>query len=369
MEEAMEEEQGMTPAGSETPSSEDKAAARQAFEAKRAARLERLQARAAAKRAEGERALKAERAILGAIPLGQPILVGHHSEKRHRRDLKRADGLCRRGMEALREAEEAERRLASAEDNHAVSSDDPDAVEKLKAKARLLEEERDQAKQVNAALRAASRRADKAGLATEHEQRTAYLAEALRSVGIRTERAINALLTPDYAGRIGVPGYRLQNLGQEIARVRARVEALQAQQAAAPREPEHHGDVRIVEEDNRVRILFAGKPDETVRARLKSRGFRWSPTAGAWQRHASPAAWCAAREVVAWSKAAMKRVEQDDFVEVLAAPDEALLGRRLRVSCVVNRGRGDIVCADEHGNSYDLKAAYVRVLGAKESVP
>ena len=25
------------------------------------------------------------------IPLGQPILVGHHSEKRHRRDLKRLD--------------------------------------------------------------------------------------------------------------------------------------------------------------------------------------------------------------------------------------------------------------------------------------
>ena len=33
----------------------------------------------------------ADRERLEMIPLGQPILVGHHSEKRHRRDLKRID--------------------------------------------------------------------------------------------------------------------------------------------------------------------------------------------------------------------------------------------------------------------------------------
>ena len=33
----------------------------------------------------------AARERLENIPLGQPILVGHHSEKRHRRDLKRID--------------------------------------------------------------------------------------------------------------------------------------------------------------------------------------------------------------------------------------------------------------------------------------
>ena len=33
------------------------------------------------------------------IPMGQPILVGHHSEGRHRRDLDRTERLCRRGMD------------------------------------------------------------------------------------------------------------------------------------------------------------------------------------------------------------------------------------------------------------------------------
>jgi hypothetical protein len=37
--------------------------------------------------------------IVGSYPLGQPILVGHHSERRHRRDLDRADRLMRRAID------------------------------------------------------------------------------------------------------------------------------------------------------------------------------------------------------------------------------------------------------------------------------
>ena len=48
--------------------------------------------------------------VLDRIPLGQPILVGHHSEKRHRRDLKRATGALRRGAEEQAKAEYWERR-------------------------------------------------------------------------------------------------------------------------------------------------------------------------------------------------------------------------------------------------------------------
>lgn len=48
---------------------------------------------------KAEAAFKKEHAILNMIPLGQPILVGHHSERRHRRDLDRADNLMRKGIE------------------------------------------------------------------------------------------------------------------------------------------------------------------------------------------------------------------------------------------------------------------------------
>ena len=38
------------------------------------------------------------------------------------------------------------------------------------------------------------------------------------------------------------------------------------------------------EEKNGLEIYFDGKPDENVRNILKSEGFRWAPSQGAWQR-------------------------------------------------------------------------------------
>lgn len=72
---------------------------------------DRAQARAATARG----AFAAEHEILDRIPPGQPILVGHHSERGHRRDLARADGLMRRGLEASREAEGYANRAQSAQ--------------------------------------------------------------------------------------------------------------------------------------------------------------------------------------------------------------------------------------------------------------
>ena len=38
------------------------------------------------------------------------------------------------------------------------------------------------------------------------------------------------------------------------------------------------------QEENRVQILFDGKPDAVIRSELKHAGFRWAPSQGAWQR-------------------------------------------------------------------------------------
>jgi hypothetical protein len=59
------------------------------------------------------------------------------------------------------------------------------------------------------------------------------------------------------------------------------------------------GEIRIEENaaDNRLRIIFPGKPSAEARKLLKSRGFRWSPTAGAWQRQTTNASRYDAKDV------------------------------------------------------------------------
>ena len=50
------------------------------------------------------------------------------------------------------------------------------------------------------------------------------------------------------------------------------------------------GDVKIVHnlEVNRLQLLFPGKPEADMIAKLKSKGFKWSPRFKAWQRQLTP---------------------------------------------------------------------------------
>lgn len=51
---------------------------------------------------------------MAMIPMGQPILIGHHSEGRHRRDLARMDTNMRKGVEATKTAEQEAKLAADA---------------------------------------------------------------------------------------------------------------------------------------------------------------------------------------------------------------------------------------------------------------
>lgn len=260
---------------------EKSARAPSAFELKRAARAERMRTRAGRLRAEAEGAFKREGAIAGMIPMGQPILVGHHSEKRHRRDLARMDSLMRKGVALSKAAETLERRAAFAEKNAAVSSDDPDAVPKLRAKLEGLEQGRAKMKAANAAIR-------KGGDVVAH----------LVGLGF-SEGSAKQLLQKDFAGRVGFPDYKLRNTSSEEKRLKDRIRQLETRAASPTRPAERVGDSTISEAENRVRITFPSKPPEDMRRALKSAGFRWSPTAGAWQRFASASAWDEAKRILA----------------------------------------------------------------------
>ena len=57
------------------------------------------------------------------------------------------------------------------------------------------------------------------------------------------------------------------------------------------------GEVVINTELNRVQIIFDGKPDEEMRAKLRHNAFKWAPSQGAWQRQYTRNALYAAKEV------------------------------------------------------------------------
>ena len=69
-----------------------------------------------------------------AIPLGQPILVGHHSEKRARRDQKKIRRGVRRGLDHQKMAKRHRSRAAGIRDqlDRSIYSDDHDAAERLR---------------------------------------------------------------------------------------------------------------------------------------------------------------------------------------------------------------------------------------------
>jgi hypothetical protein len=145
------------------------------------------------------------------IPFGQPILVGHHSEGRHRRDIGRIDGAMRRGCESADKAREMAGKAANIEAALASSiyDDDADAVERLTERVALLEAERDRIKAYNASCRKGS---PDDSLLTEADRR---------------DLAVVARVCAYQLGKGGgFPSYKLTNLGGNITRNRARLAKL-----------------------------------------------------------------------------------------------------------------------------------------------
>lgn len=164
-----------------------------------------------------------------------------------------------------------------------ISSDDPQALAKLEAKLAKLEKHQELMKAANAAIRM-----------KDKEKGDKRLAE----LGYTPEE-IAELRAPDFAGRIGYPAYALQNNNANIRRIRERVEELKKRQAEpAPEGWEFDGGRVVVNtNENRLQIIFDGKPDADLRAELKSEGFRWAPSQGAWQRQLTDNAFRAARRI------------------------------------------------------------------------
>ena len=182
--------------------------------------------------------------MLSCIPMGQPVLVGHHSENAHRNLLKRSWNAMDKSVELASKSQHYADKAEATLNNNSISSDNPEAVDLLKEKLDKLELERTKIKEFNKKA--------------------------------RKEK------------RDSCPAYMLANLSQNISSVKKRIVHLGRLDSIEETEETINGVVlKVNKEDNRVQLFFDGKPEEEVRTKLKRNGFRWSPYNSCWQRQLS----------------------------------------------------------------------------------
>jgi hypothetical protein len=258
---------------------------REDYQERKENRISRLEERAA-KAMENARAKQKRAMDIGeVIPLGQPILVGHHSEKRHRADIGRIETSMRKAVEEAEKADYYQDKVDSAAANRSISGDNPDAVSLYREKLIKLEALQEEMKAVNKAFAKGD--------------------EALKALGLTDEQIVKMKNDMPSYEKKPYPTWALSNNIANIYRVKGRIEQLEKLDIQEEERIKFKGGELFVNtESNRVQFIFNGKPPEESRALLKSRGFRWAPSEKAWQRQRTDNA-------VKVSKRLIKELEQE----------------------------------------------------------
>jgi len=208
------------------------------------------------------------------IPMGQPILVGHHSEKRHRRALENSNSAMRKSIEEEAKAGYYQQKAESVGQG-GISSDNPDALELLREKLANREKNQRNMKAINKAHKAYLKNPaslDKSDLPDEFKK-------AIREY------------VPQYSYEPHpFQPYQLSNNNAEIRRLKKRIASLEKAEAteARPDVVGHGFTIKEDKEDNRILVIFDSRPEKAVCKFLKSNGWRWSPTRMAWCRMLNP---------------------------------------------------------------------------------
>jgi hypothetical protein len=215
------------------------------FEEKKSRKLKRYNELAAKKAEEAEAAHKRAHAIADAIPFGQPILVGHHSEKHHRSDLNKIHNLEGKGFELQKISEHYENKAANLVNPKGISSDDPDAIAKLKDKIASLEKDHAEWKALKPNPNA-------------------------KSIFDKNSKHWRSL--------------QLKSISAEIRRVKKRIAELEAVEQIDYSKEINEVKIYADKIENRLKVEFNGKPAPEIIQALKHAGFHWSPFNKVWQR-------------------------------------------------------------------------------------
>jgi len=227
---------------------------------------ERFERLAEKNNAESTRRSQNARESVAGIPFGQPILVGHHSERCHRAAIARQDTNIRKSIEADKKAKYYADK-ANSVGTGGISSDDETAIEQLKNKIDKQKKLLEQCKVINKMIR-----------------KKATAEELAKACDIKLDMA-QLYLKPDCMGTKGIPSYSITSYRNKIKTAEKRLLVLEKMETMETKKQEFVG-FNILEnaEENRYQILFNSIPTPETRTYLKRNGFKWSPRNKAWQR-------------------------------------------------------------------------------------
>ena len=147
-----------------------------------------------------------------------------------------------------------------------ISADDDLAAEKLTKKLEGMESQQTMMKAVNAYYR-------------KHKT-----LEGCPELTAEQVEKVKASMFQDWRkDPVPFPSYLLTNNNANIRRVRQRIEEL-SNRSEFVGWTFPGGEAKVNEAENRLQLIFADKPDADTRQALKSEGFKWAPSQGAWQR-------------------------------------------------------------------------------------
>lgn len=163
-------------------------------------------------------------------------------------------------------------------DGEPIRSGDPEALQRIASRIEDLALSIDRMKRANAIIR----RMEK-----DNASEADILARVVSETGLQEEQAARGITIAPWQSR---RGFCTNNTRAELRRMQQRLERLAAMKKRGDRSEEVETEAGAVEvkentEIARIQMIFPGKPDEEARRILKSHGFRWSPSQGAWQRH------------------------------------------------------------------------------------
>ena len=174
------------------------------YEEKKQRRIDYYNEKAEKFEQESSRLAHESSKMVEAIPMGQPLMPDHYSYKSDKNYRDRAWGKMEKSVEAGQKADYYRSKAEAAENNSAISSDDPEAVTKLKEKLQQRQEQQSYMKKVNAYYR---KNGTMKGFEGISDEKAAEIDEAVKS----DYSWINAPYAP----------YELSNNNAEINRLNA----------------------------------------------------------------------------------------------------------------------------------------------------